>query len=77
MGPTRPICSILTFIGEQEQLKKLSDNFGISKQNKLYLSGIVDSDWKGTKSKENYLWSISVWYVCLCNFQFWNIKDDF
>ena len=37
IGPTRPICSILTFIGEQEQLKKLSDNFGLSKQNKLYL----------------------------------------
>ena len=33
-------------------------------------------DWKGTKNKENYLWSISVWYVCLCNFQFWNIEDD-
>ena len=27
MGPTHPICSILTFIGEQGQLKKLSDNF--------------------------------------------------
>ena len=26
-----------TFIGEQEQLKKLSDNFGLLKQNKLYL----------------------------------------
>ena len=37
MGPTHPICSILTFIGEQEQLKKLSDNFGLSKQNKLHL----------------------------------------
>ena len=38
MGPTRPICSILKFIGEQEQLKKLSDNFGLSKQNKLHLT---------------------------------------
>ena len=35
MGPTRPICSILTFIGEQEQLKKLSDNFGLSKQKQI------------------------------------------
>ena len=26
-----------TFIGEQKQLKKLSDNFGLSKQNKLHL----------------------------------------
>ena len=36
-GTKGPICSILTFIGEQEQLKKLSDNFGLSKQNKLHL----------------------------------------
>ena len=47
-----------------------------NKQKKCIWSGIVDSDWKGKKNKENYLWSISVWYVCLCNFQFWNIEDD-
>ena len=35
MGPTCPICSILTFIGEQEQLKKLSGNFGLSKKKQI------------------------------------------
>ena len=46
----------LTFIGEQEHLEKLSDNFGLSKQNKTNCiwSGIVDSDWKGKKVKDNF-----------------------
>ena len=36
-GTNPPNLLHLTFIGEQEQLKKLSDNFGLSKQNKLHL----------------------------------------
>ena len=68
MGPTHTICSILTFIGEQEELKKLSDILDFQNKTNCIWSGIVDSDWKGTKGKENYLWSISVWYVCLCSF---------
>ena len=60
---TDPFAPFLTSIGEQEQLKKLSDNFGLSKQNKINCiwSGIVDSDWKGKKVKDNfYLQSIIV-----------------
>ena len=79
MGPTRPICSILTFIGEQEQLKKLSDNFGLSKQNKLYL---VRDCWLWLKRYKEQR-KLSVKYKCVvcvfvyvCLFQFWNIEDD-
>ena len=49
---------------QHEQLKKLSDNFWTLKK-KCIWSGIVNSDWKGKKNKDN----LSMKYncvVCVC-----------
>ena len=47
------IYSTLTFIGEQEQLKKLSDNFGLSKK-KVFGQGSLTLTEKVKKNKDNF-----------------------
>ena len=52
MGPTHPIYSILTFIGEQEQFKKLSDNFGFKTKQIAFGQGLLTLTEKVQRTKK-------------------------